>query len=104
MAEQTALQRWGSSKRPWWFWLLVLVVAVPLIIVGVVWVAQLGDSVQERRIELNARYVEQIDIESIADGGGGFRDLIIIDGTSRYDCAEDGGRLTCSDDPQPTEQ
>ncbi|VXB81202.1 hypothetical protein [Nocardioides sp. AX2bis] len=102
--QQTALQRWGSTKKPWWFWPLVLVVAVPLIIAAVVWFAQLGDSVQDRRVELNARYEEQIDITGYPDGSGGRNYRIVIDGTTRDDCSEDDGVLTCTDDPQPTEQ
>lgn len=102
--EQTALQRWGSKRTPWWVWVVLLLVVVPAIVVTVVWVAGLGDSVQERRAELNERYVEPIDIRSVPDGGGGYEDLIVVDGTSRYDCTEDDGVLSCSEDPQPTEQ
>lgn len=79
-------------------------VVVPLIVLGVLSLLQLGQSPQQLRAELNARYVEQIDFEAIPDGSGGYRDLVVIDGESRYDCSEKDGYLTCESEPQPTEQ
>ncbi|QVT78952.1 hypothetical protein ENKNEFLB_01332 [Nocardioides aquaticus] len=102
--QQTALQRWGSQKRPWWFWVLLVVVVVPLIGLGLLSLLQMGQSPEDLRIELDARYVEEIDIETTPDGSGGYRDVVVIDGESRYDCSEKDGFVTCDDEPRPTEQ
>ncbi|GAA0973770.1 hypothetical protein GCM10009562_14180 [Nocardioides aquaticus] len=59
---------------------------------------------QDRRVDLNARYEEQIDITGYPDGSGGRDYRIVIDGTTRDDCSEDDGVLNCVDDPRPTEQ
>ena len=102
--ELTRLQQWGRSPTTWRFWVgLVLVGALVVagFVAGIGWMAGNADDL---RTELNDRYVEEIDLESVPRGGGGYRDQIVIDGVTRYDCSESDGVLDCSEDPQPTEE
>lgn len=94
--EETALQRY--------FWLIaaaVLVVAIAVVVLTIRWIS---DAEEAAESELDDNYVEQIEIRSTPAGGGRYEDLIVIDGMKRYDCSARDGRLSCSDDPQPTPQ
>lgn len=101
MADNQVVQ--GGQPIPrMMFWIGTLVVVLVVVLGLIMALRWVGDSTADLAEELNARYVEKIEIDSVARGGGGQMEVIVIDGTSRRDCEEEDARLICSDDPQPT--
>lgn len=85
------------------FWVGVVVVVTAVVVGTVVSLRASGDAREELQEQLNARYVEKIEVTS-KPRGSGYTEQIVIDGVARDDCEAEDGRLICADDPQPTEE
>lgn len=105
-AQQTWLQRWGSSGSRSSTAIALLVFALVLggaIYIGLSAATRSTDERQERARDLDERYVERVDIVVSLPGRPGEKEVVEIDGTPREDCTEtEDGFLECTEAPQPT--
>lgn len=87
-----------SGRVFWPIAFLVLALVVGVVVAGFSWYVDERDDLYQR---LDDRYVEEIRLQG-SGGNRSSRDLVVIDGVVRYDCAERDAVVTCEDDPQPT--